>query len=327
MVKGKTTRKEDATDKKQVRQSITVLDKSDFVEIRQTQELNEMQQIGIKRGELNEITGNFEMERGDYLYQIIDYDATKKLRTSTQQLCLAIVSELCTRGFSSRKIFLGIKGYMELRDLHDAKEARQQMLNDVRVLFNLEAVHDGEHFRIVQNYDEKRRGMIPITVSEEFFELLKESGYCMSLPPQLFKLSAKKTPNAFYFLYKITATKRINLGTKREDKIRMETLLNSSPELPHYNEVMEMSGAVKKRIIDPVIRDLDALSDTLNWSVCDDCGQPVEKSKLAKMRYYEFMRLSVHIDWHNYPAAKTFYYGKTGKQSKITDSGKSMTVA
>lgn len=69
---------------KQVRQSITVLDKSDFVEIRQTQELNEMQQIGIKCGEFNEITGNFEMERGDYLYQIIDYDATKKLRTSTQ---------------------------------------------------------------------------------------------------------------------------------------------------------------------------------------------------------------------------------------------------
>lgn len=306
MVKGKTTRKEDATDKKQVRQSITVLDKSDFVEIRQTQELNEMQQIGIKCGEFNEITGNFEMERGDYLYQIIDYDATKKLRTSTQQLCLAIARELCARGFSSRKIVLDIRDYMDLRKLSDAKEARQQMIYDIKVLFNLEVTHDNLHFHIVQNFNDKKRGTIPITVDEDFFTLLKENGYNMSIPPQLFRLSAKKNPNSFHFLYKIAAMKRINLGRKRENVIRMETLLTSSPELPSYETVMGSDKTVTKRIIEPVIRDMNALADTLKWSVYDDMGKSIEKSELPKMPYHRFIKLSVHIDWNYYPAFKTF---------------------
>lgn len=177
MVRNKTARGKDATDKKKVRQSITVHDKRDFLEIRQTQELNEMQQIGIKSGELNRMTGNFEMERGDYLYQIIDYDAKKKLRTSTQQLCLAIVCELNANDFSSRTIILDIRDYMDARGLNDAKEARQQMLYDVKVLFNLEVVHGSEHFHIIQRYNDKKRGIIPITVDEYFFSLLKKSGY------------------------------------------------------------------------------------------------------------------------------------------------------
>ncbi|MBD5111436.1 MAG: hypothetical protein HDT42_02710 [Ruminococcaceae bacterium] len=316
MAKGRTARREDTTDKKE-RQSITVLDKSDFLEIRQTQELNEMQQIGIKCGELNEITGNYEMERGDYLYQIIDYNATKKLRMSTQQLCLAIVRELSAREFASRKIVLDIRDYMNLRGLSDSKEARQQMLYDIKVLFNLEVIHGNLHFHMVQNYNDKKRGMIPITIDEDFFTLLKENGYYMSIPPQLFRLSAKKNPNSFHFLYKITAMKRVNLGRKRENTIRMETLLNSSPELPSYEAVMGTDRAISRRIIEPTVRDLNVLSDTLKWSVYDDFGKPVEKSELPKMPYHRFIKLSVHIDWNYYPAFKTFTCESAGnKQSK-----------
>lgn len=327
MAKRKATGKEDSTDKKQVRQSITVLDKSSFLEIRQTQELNEMQQIGIKCGEYNEFTGNYEMERGDYLYRIIDYNATKKMRMSTLQFCLAIACELNTRGFASRKITLDIRDYMKLRKLSDAKEARQQMLYDVKVLFSLEVIHGSKHFHIIQNFDDGKRGTIPITVDEDFFNLLKESGYYMSIPPQLFELSAKKHPNSFHFLYKITAMKRINLGSKRENIIRMETLLNSSPELPNYEAVMETDRAVSRRIIEPTIRDLNALADTLKWSVYDDMGNPVKKSELQKTPYHRFIKLSIHIDWNYYPATKKFAYeGTNNKQSKKSNKRKAERI-
>ncbi|MCM1277240.1 MAG: hypothetical protein NC299_18095, partial [Lachnospiraceae bacterium] len=285
---------------------------------------NEMQQIGMKCGEINKFTGDFEMERGDYLYKIMEYDKeTKKLRTSAQQLCLAIAHELDARNFATKTIVLDIKDYMNLRGLRDAKEARKQMLYDINVLYRLEITHEHSHFRFVRKFDDGKRGIIPVTIDEDFFELLKKEGYYMSLPPQLFKLSAKKNPNSFHFLYKITATKRINLvnNPKRANTIPMETLIKSSPELPSYETVMGENRAISRRIIEPTIRDLDVLDETLKWSVFNDWGKPVAKSDLPKMPYHKFIKLSVHIDWNNYPADVKYEVIKT-KQNKRANKRK-----
>lgn len=123
----------------------------------------------------------------------------------------------------------------------------------------------------------------------------------MRLPNEYFKLNSKRNPNSSYFLRKISEQKNMNAGTPTEDIISVQTLLNSTDELPRYEDIAS-TGRIDQRIIRPFERDLDALSNTLTWEYCHSKGAPLTAAELSSMDYSLFRSLLIKITWLDYPA-------------------------
>ena len=93
----------------------------------------------------------------------------------------------------------------------------------------------------------------------------------------------------------------MNAGTPTENIISVQTLLNSTDELPRYEDIAS-TGRIDQRIIRPFERDMDALSNTLSWEYCHSKGAPLTAEELLNMDYSLFRSLLIKITWVDYPA-------------------------
>ena len=247
---------------------------------------------------------------GDFTVEIRNFPQTEGLRTSALQFLDAITQELTRSGAKSNNIRLSLSDYMNMRGLKDEKEARKQAKADLEILYNL-SVH----------YEEKRKGkragsfidvrliyrkgviensIICVTLTPDFFEILKNYNI-MPYPQSLYRLRDNNTPNSYYFLRKITEHKNMNYFKPNADIISVETLLNSSPVMPSYDEVSKSDRHYQSRIITPFENDMNALDETFTWEYCHENGEPLTDEELANFNYDIFITLLVKITWRFYP--------------------------
>ena len=112
-----------------------------------------------------------------------------------------------------------------------------------------------------------RNGKITFTFGTTFFGVLKTYSV-MSYPEQLGQINSRLNPNSYNFLRKISEHKNMNAGKKNENIISVETLLSCANALPSYDEVMASDRHISSRIIEPFLRDMNALVPTLQWEFC-----------------------------------------------------------
>lgn len=246
------------------------------------------------------------------IIQTPSYEQLAGLKTSTHQLFDALVIALTETGAKSTEVLLSLTDYMKRRGLKDRKEARKQFTDDLLVLQGInitleEAGANGslpiKGINITDNWEwaDKKKTAISYTFGTKFYKILL--GYpIMPYPDQLQELNAKKNPNSFYLLRKISELKNMNVSDiNGGDVISVETLLAAAPYIPTYEEVKRGNRNTLKRIIDPFERDMDALSKTLTWEFCHTKGTPLTQAEVDGMNYDLFKGLLVKITWKKYP--------------------------
>lgn len=259
---------------------------------------------------LDEITGAVKISSGDFSVTIDEF--TKQLsglKTSTYKLLDALTVVMTETGKSS--VSLPLTAYMEMCGLKDKKEVRKQVNNDLEMLFNIKLSFKGRDndYLDLRVCDAKgiKNSIIGVSFTHKFFELLM-SYPVMPYPNQLFKLNSQYNPNSYYFLRKISEHKNMNYGKSNADIISVMTLLNETPFLPSYDEVIQTDRHIFRRIVKPFERDMNALAETLAWKYVKRGNKGEEIRSIGEecdlMDFNDFRELMVHINWVTYPDRK-----------------------
>lgn len=284
-----------------------------FSTIRQGTATNKLTKIRAKLGEnttIDPVTGTALIVNGDLLVSVSNFGELEGFKTSTYKLFDALVVALTESGAKGPAITLSLDEYMAKCGLRDRKEARRQVKADLEILRvtslsfqekrrNCEPV-GYYNMNISQGAGISRSGIITFTCSIDFYNHLLTYPV-MPYPPLLWRTSAQKNPNSFFFLRRISEHKNMNVGKKNEDTIAVRTLIESSPCMIAYDEVMRGNRNLTARIIDPFERDMNALSDTLIWQYCHRNNAPLREEELARFSYEVFVGCLVRIQWHSYP--------------------------
>lgn len=286
--------------------------KKDFSTIRQGTSTNALTKLRATEGKgltIDQITGDATIKNGNFILTIPKYEQLTGLKTSTYQLLDAITVALTESGAKSPTVILPLEEYMKRRGLKDRKEAKTQAKADMEILRGASFSWEEKRGKKVESYafvnladsgEIRRNGDIVFTYGNTFYNILL--GYpVMPYPAQLQTLNSRRNPNSFYLLRKIAEHKNMNIGKKNEDIIAVKTLLESSPYLPSYEEVMRGNRNVQDRIINPFERDMDALDETLTWHYCHSLDQPLTDEEAQNMSYETFTGLLIRTSWRNYP--------------------------
>ena len=307
-----------------------------FTKIRQGTATNKLTKIDShkKKPDVDIATGLAKIKQKDFEVAILNNTKIQGLRQSAHQL-LDALTEVFTEqgGEKSPKITLSLKDYMKKRRFNDEKAARQQVKEDLETLSSiklsftqkLRGGESKEYFNLaLLGSHGIKNGIITVYLDTAFCTLL--SGYnIMPYPRLLWKLSERINPNSFYFLRKISEHKNMNFDDRNANVISVVTLLNATPNIPSYEEVMKTNGKqLTQRIIDPFERDMDALIEVISWVYCHSNGAELTDEELRNMNYEIFIKLYVKIYWTLYPdeterlEKKAEYHKKPKKSSKTT---------
>jgi len=285
----------------------------DYSAIRQGISTNTLTKLRTTAGRgltIDEVTGAATIKNGNFILTISKYDKLAGLKTSTYQLLDAITIALTESGAKNPTVILSVDDYMKRRGLKDRKEARKQLTADLNVLLKTSLSWEEKRgkssipFAGVNVTDswiwaDKKKTSVAYTFGQTFFKVLL--GYpVMPYPAQLQTLNAKRNPNSYYVLRKITEHKNMNIGKKNENLIAVKTLL-AAALFPSYDEVMRTDRALARRIIEPFERDMDALEATLSWNYCHRLNEPLTDAELATMDYATFEGLLIFTNWKDYP--------------------------
>lgn len=184
--------------------------------------------------------------------------------------------------------------YMELRGLKDEKEARKQIKSDMEVLKAIKFDYKGTGKRksdwlsisLYGGRDGIYKGVIEFMFSKDFYASIPENQF-MFMPREYFSTRDKYNPHTSYFIRRIAEHKRMNLGKTNENIIGVETLINSSPLFPKYEDV---KYRFTQFILTPFEKDMDVIK-SIKWHYSGE--QPTS--------YNEFIDSSVVITWVDYP--------------------------
>lgn len=289
---------------------------SPFSTIRQGKGTNSLTKVKAdekRNTRVDIMTGAATIREKDISVYLPDFAKIKGFRASTYQLLDALTVILTENGCNSQVVTMTLEEYMQKRGLKDKKDARQRATEDLQTLFQAQISllgkldENGNHeesdiddMRIIERRTIKK-GIIMVTFGTTFYNLLK--GYpIMPYPNQLWTLNERRNPNSYYFLRKISEHKNMNVGKKNEDRISVKKLLEASPNIPPYSEVVKSGRQITQRIIEPFERDMNALDDTLSWEYSHSNGIPLTDNELEQKTDYNFFSgLLVNIHWRSYP--------------------------
>ena len=231
----------------------------------------------------------------------------RQLSSTTYRLLDALTVYFTECGSSNKTIEMPLQYFMDKCGLRDQKSARQQVKSELDILSSIQIewqekdgkdIRDYEKTSIIQAHGIKN-GKIIAVLSDNFFDYLS-STYIMPYPKQLYRINAKKNPHSFFLLRKITEHKNMNNGKSNEDIIAVKTLLDAMPDLPKYEDIKKR-GKIRELIIEPFERDMDYLTDTLEWVYMHRSNQELTDKELATLDYNTFENLMIKVYWKDYP--------------------------
>lgn len=248
-------------------------------------------------------------------------ELTSGLKNSTVKLLQACIMRLSainsfrneTAETIKKEITFHINDYIELRELKDRKEARRQITADLLTLYNTSLgwveksgknVRAFDMTRICSRASLERNGTIHFHFTEEM-ALYLVNAYEMKLPRLYWKLNDKRNPNSSPLLWKLSLQKKMNAGKAAEDIHSVRTLLDNAPAIPPYDD-LPRKNEVQRTIIEPLERDLNALTEVLHWEYCNNGGEPLSEEQLSGFDYSVFIDCYVKVRWKNYPAKMQF---------------------
>ena len=286
-----------------------------------------------KNVEIDKMAGTATMKRGDFIVSFENFSEITGLRTSTHKLFNALMIEFTETGGKDTKITLPLKKYMELRCLKNERAARKQVEADLETLYKIsisfkeklkgQKPRDYFDMRLVIDKGIKR-GVIYCTFHPDFHELMM--GYrVMPMAKKALALDDRYNKSAYYFLTKLLEHVNMNYFKTNKNIISVQTLLDTTPEIPTYDEVAENGRHYRQQIITPFENDMDALEakGAIKWEYCHSNGSPLSNDELEKMDYDTFSKLLIKFELIDYPERelKQLQKPSKSKSKRKRDSG------
>lgn len=299
------------TAREKIKQETGIDLKSDFSMIKYSEVLSDFRKIDVKL--LPKSKQNDEVLRFNDIksFEMVDLTNDKRLSVAALKLIDLFAMFYEKEGYFTNKRFrMSVSEYMEICDLKHSGNARNQICQGLNNLYNLSIKmlksdrdnrSDFFESRIIQSKS-IRNGYIEVIFSDLFIQILNKRKW-MNFPNQLFRIKDKINPYSHYFLKKIAEHKNMNHNKNNEDILTIKTILGSCMSFPKYEEVKNIGG-ITQRIKLPFYRDMDALSDTLTYSLKDDNHNEITREKANSMTYDDFVNLRVCIIWLAYPDRK-----------------------
>lgn len=252
-----------------------------------------------------DLYGNVTITKTDFKLFISKYnELTGGVKQTSMRLLDALVEAVAETGQREPLVKIPLADYMEKRGLKDVKEARRQVKSDMEALTRLKmefkekghgkAQGDFLTVTLAGGTHGIVKGTILFRFNQDFFEVIKKYPV-MPYPQEIYRLNPHRNPNSAYFLRKIAEHKNMNIGKSNENTISVKTLLESTTELPKYEDIAN-KGQVDQRIIRPFTRDMDAIT-SFRWHYCGKNGAQIEEPDT----YADFEQRLIHIEWQEYP--------------------------
>lgn len=278
---------------------------------------------------INNETGRGVIKQAAGLIVIIEQIAQLPggLKTTTHRLFDALVMEFTAingknaKGEPQSEVFIKLSDYMQRCGLVNQKEARERIRRDLNALYNISLVWKDEKsssFLSMRICDKigLNNGVITFNFGRDIARYLCGS-HLLQYPHELFKLNPQYNPNAYGLGRRLILHYNTNINKTNRNKISVINLLKACPELPKYEDISK-SGQISQRIIEPFIRDLNALKNILSWRFVNRSGQTIDP---AGIDYKTFIGLYVKFYPLNYPARQELSTIPQAKDTNGTEKG------
>ncbi len=233
------------------------------------------------------------------------------LKPSNRLFLLLVLSQLTEQGvenFKDTSFRFSLKEYSELRNI-SLNKAREKVKEDLDALlkFSIELkvvdpktkeYYKGDYikFNILQAVGRIKMNTGIICFTEVFLNYLAHS-YILKLPKEAFKIDTRYNPNSFDMFWKLAHHYNVNrIKDKNKNIIKVSTLLEYCSAIPRYDSKMKKTGGVRQRIIEPFIRDLNAIKNISDWYFLDRQNNKIAPNDIK--HYIDFVDLKVYFDWN-----------------------------
>lgn len=279
---------------------------------------NRLTQVSTRSAnpEIDEITGMATITEGSLTVFIERYNnLTGGLRVSTHKLLDAFTIVLTGQnhfrgeGPMETLVTIPLEDYMHQCGIPLTKaskdKTRRKVKEDLEALYNTsiewtesagnEGMKDYAKMRVISMHS-IRAGKIIMRFSEDMARYLTHA-YVMQYPMELFRLD-ERNPNTYYLGKKLLLHNSIENNRRRKtaNLLSVKSLLEATPEIPTYEEVMQGDRHLERRIIQPFENALNALGDTITWEYAGAKGVPLGEEALAKFTYDVFVKSYVKFE-------------------------------
>lgn len=215
------------------------------------------------------------------------------------------------------KIELSMAEYLSLTGLNSQKDAKKQLQEALLTLSCLRIDERNRFDYPILTSCEMLRSGIRATFSKRFLESLTGKGvYALPFVTAGLQIRMRKNPYAYYFLQKLTD--HYNRNRNRQEAaghIRVKSLIEATPSFPSYREI-KTDGGITRRMFEPLRRDMDALSDILEWHYEEKESDSYAEWKKAMIAFHfkEGVMPAVKEETEGKPAV--YYFAKARNQKK-----------
>lgn len=242
-----------------------------------------------------------------------------KANQSAGKLLDSFLIKMTENGFSSPIASIPLKEYAEMTGKKDLKELRNKTKSDLQVLKRVKFSYTPKKKTKGNNQDYMniylfggtegiKNGNIMFKFNDDFFKIFAEQKNFLYILTEVLQSNEKRNPNTYLLYKKIISHKRMNLGKKNENIIKVKTLYEYCVTLPRYEEVMQADKHISQRIIEPFERDLDIIQE---FSWCYDTTNP-------PTTFDDWINTNIKITWKNeLPGTETIIEGRKKQQKKI----------
>ena len=290
---------------------------------------------------LDTITGTATATTPGQVLIAIENFASRKFNVQTQQifdlgilkLTRQIPYETATAEIiqKNRAVTITVEEFMTMRNLKDVKEARSQLEEAFKTLYSASLEfnetrtikHAGRgkpsqtllHYqlRIVESSIDDfkkplKNGAVTFKFTSELARYLSNA-FIMPYPQALLTINSHKNPHSYHLGRKLALHHNLNFGKANENRITVQSLLEACPNMPTYEDIMSGQRHVAERIINPFMRDMDALVDygiLTAWGYCNSGGIPLtdeqyKNARYGEISYSEWATLLVDFELADYP--------------------------
>lgn len=260
--------------------------------------------------------GNFEYTKINPSTQEDCFNLTmkglNKLNQSTIQFILFVLNQATIKNLNieDRVLYLSPTEYRGYRNLKNQDSLRDKINQDIRTMVSIHLEFDDLKYRfdkrtgLKHSYNTKmymnmfsstsnyKKKIISIAFTPEFISYYRSLA-CMNIPKELFSIDTRRNKNSVSILWHLANLKNMNNKKSNNGIISVTNLLNHCSCIPSYDDIKE-KGQIKQRIIDPFIRDLEALK-SVKWQFIDEFNNVVDKSDIKN--YIDFVNLKIRYDF------------------------------
>lgn len=213
----------------------------------------------------------------------------------------------------NRLVNINIKEFMELCGLKDIKEARKQLKETKKALFEVHIHYENERLKkrvdarlidaVEEDFDTKRDGNVSFYFTMNMARHLSRA-YPMHISLNMFKIDMRRYPHARNMSRAFYVHHNMNKNKKNSNRMSIENILKWLPDMPTHEEVLSDGRQIRQRVIEPFERSLNSLIEygiITRWIYLNSDGSNIPDDQIAVIKYEDWIGLLIEFELKDYP--------------------------